>query len=262
MFSKYEEISKFIRNHIENALTKSGFNPKEFYNEVKQTYGVSLMEADLVNLQGAIETARKTRNAYELGVKNSARAVTDWTNALEKAKDQVAQREGSARDFSYTLATKICIMLYRGPLTLDTMKELERNGYDGTYGTTTMMQMYNLYTEKERLERSNSQQKATIQQQSEQLNSFNQKYREQYLEMQRLKTDNGDLRAHNEDLKKEHTELKETITEQGQAIVGLTLQVTELSRSLPAKIMEVMTKIFHGNIIEQPEEENNKAMRQ
>lgn len=244
MFSKYEEISKLIRTYIEESLIKPMAGANVLNDKINQTYGVSLSEADLVNLQNSISVAKKTRNDYEIGVQNSFKATTDWSNALDKAKDLVAKREGEARNYATVLSNKLCIMLYKGPLTLDTMKELKEHGYDGTYGSTTMMQFYSLYNEKQKLEEKNNEQKAVILQNEVQIDSFRQQYTVQYQAFQQVQVENNTLKSENENLRTYQSTLTKKISEQNTVIQSLVEKVESLSKKLPVQILESIKGFF------------------
>ncbi len=247
MFSKYEEISKLIRTYIEESLIKPMASTNFLNDKINQSYGVSLSETDLVNLQNRISVAKKTRSDYEQGVKNSFKyAETDWSNALNKVSDLVAQREGEARDYATILANKLCIMLYKGPLTLDTMKELKEHGYDGTYGSTTMIQFYSLYNEKQKLEEQNNEHKAVILQNETQIDSYRQQYTIQYQTLKQVQVENNALRNENENLKIYQNALTQKISEQNTVIQNLVEKVENLSKKLPVQILESIKNFFRA----------------
>ena len=255
MFENYHEISKDICSYVDEALTTITFSPEALYAKVEQTYGVSLSETELTNLEKTISFAKKMKKNYESGVKNSYNAVTDWGNALQKSLEIVVEEEAKARTLAYGLAKKICIVTYKGPLTVDTMRELKENGYDGTYGSATMMQMFALYMEKERLEEETKKQSATILQNQAQLNSFNQKYTEQFQTLQRVT-------AERDTLKNQNSSLYENYAQQNQIIRILSEKVEMLSKSIPVQIIETIKSFFRGNIMTESDqkEEGNRMM--
>ncbi len=244
MFSGYNEIAKLIKDYIEDSLTKPMVNPSILNDKIKETYGVSLSEMDLTNLTNKISSAKATRQDYENGVKNSYRAVTDWSNGLKKAEEITFRKEGEARQLAYTFANKLCIMAYKGPLTLDTMKELKEHGYDGTYGKTTMMQMYALYTEKERLEETNKKQESVILQKQTEVDSYRQQYTLQFQTLQQVSVENQDLKNENSHLKASQRALLDKISKQSEMIQSLVEKVEHLSKRIPIQIMEGIKNFF------------------
>jgi hypothetical protein len=260
MFSKYEEISKLIRNYIEESLSKPMVHPKALNEQIKQTYSVSLSETDLVNLQNTISAAKKARQDYKIGVENSFKSTTNWDNALAKARDLAVQKEGTARNLSYGLANKLCIMLYKGPLTLDTMKELKEHGYDGTYGSTTMMQMYSLYTKKDCLEQKNEEQKAQLLKSQAEVTAYRQQYTEQFQALQTTKVKNEALQKENEFLKISQKELVEKVSKQNEIIQALSEKVEQLSKKLPIQIIEGLKSLITERSLMEEKDSEEKTM--
>ena len=92
MFSKYDEISKTILNYINESLMKPMADVSTLNASLQNQFGFSLSEKDMTDLRIKIETAKNTRLDYEKGLNNQNLAVTDWSNAIEKAKDLVANK--------------------------------------------------------------------------------------------------------------------------------------------------------------------------
>ena len=182
MFSKYDEISKTILNYINESLMKPMADVSTLNASLQNQFGFSLSEKDMTDLRIKIETAKNTRLDYEKGLNNQNLAVTDWSNAIEKAKDLVANKESEVRGFGYLIAKKMCIASYKGPLTIDTMKELKENGYDGTYGSTTMIQMYALYKQNQKLEEESKQKDAIIVNNNKQVQQYESSYRDIFIQ--------------------------------------------------------------------------------
>ena len=80
------------------------------------------------------------------------------------------------------IAKKMCIASYKGPLTIDTMKELKENSYDGTYGSTTMIQMYALYKQNQKLEEESKQKDAIIVNNNKQVQQYESSYRDIFIQ--------------------------------------------------------------------------------
>lgn len=254
MFSKYDEISKIISTYVNDSLLKPRADASVLNQNLQNLFGVSLSEIDITNLTNAIDSAKSARSDWQNGINNAASAVTDWSNALEKAKDLVDKKEGYARSLAFTYARKICIASYKGPLTLDTMRELKENGYDGTYGPTTLIQMYALYSQNQKLEEDNKQKDAIIVGNNQQIAQYDSRYRELYvkeqqheIEIHTLKQENQNLRAH--------------LGEQNKVIASLSEKIESLSKKISVQLMDMLRNVLgqHNNqqIIE---DETNKTM--
>lgn len=254
MFSKYEEISKLIKSYIEESLTKITGDASIITSKIEEDYNFTLSITDITNLGNAISIAKQARSDYESGLKNSQLiATTDWSNALEKAKELVATKEGAARDYAFKLASKVCIGTYKGPLTIDTMKELKEHGYDGTYGSTTMMQMYAIYVQNQNLIEKEKQDEATIAKQAEQLAQYDQSYRTQFIQSENLQNQNKTMQAENENLRNANQALLDRLNAQTNEITALSERVDSLSKKWSTQLVETF-KSFFGKDVNIPEE--------
>lgn len=255
MFSKYDEISKIILNYINESLMKPMADVSTLNASLQSQFGFSLSEKDITDLRIKIESAKNTRIDYENGLNNQHLAVTDWSNALEKAKDLVAKKESEVRGFGYTLAKKICIASYKGPLTIDTMKELKENGYDGTYGSTTMIQMYALYNQNQKLEEESKQKDAIIVNNNKQVQQYEASYRELFIQNEKK-----DLEK--QKLIEENNSLKTHLTEQTNVINTLSEKIENMSKKLTTQIMELIKAVLQkpNYVSQETMDEKNKTM--
>lgn len=246
MFSKYNEISNLFKRFIEDALSKSdSIDITTLNDELKENYHCLLSQNDILYIKQKIDSAKKARTDYRSGVENQFNAVTDWGNALEKAKQNAISKEGEARNVAYQLANKVCITIYKGPLTLDTMRELKEAGYDGTYGSTTMMQMFTLYLENQRLSEQSKMDKAALEKKDLDLNTFEQRYREQFMLLKEEQTKKESLIQENETLKHTTNVLEKKINDQSVLLQHLNEKVDHLSKTIPSQLLEMMKKMFH-----------------
>ncbi len=244
MFSNYDDISKIIRSYIEESLTKITGDVSMLTSQIEEKYHFTLSITDTTNLGNAISVAKQARSDYNTGLQNSQFATTDWSNALEKSKELAATKEGNARDYAYKLATKVCIGTYKGPLTLDTMKELKEHGYDGTYGSTTMMQMYALYTQNQNLVEKSKIDEATIGKQANQIASYDQAYRSQFIQLENIQNQNKTIQSENESLKSANQALLDRLNAQTNEITKLSSKIEELSKKWSTQLLETFKSIL------------------
>lgn len=264
MFSRYDEISKLIRDYVDESLAKPMMAASALNAKIESLYEVRLSEVDLTNLVDKINVAKKCRTDYNTAVKNRAFAVTDWDNAVEKAKDIAVSREGEARAFGTLLATKVCIMLYKGPLTMDTMKTLKENQYDGTYGSPSMIQMYALYTENQRLNDENVKLNSSLTDKDKQLEQYRMNYTQLYQHSKSLETQNEDLTKINETLRTTNSQNTERMQAQAEVIQGLSDRVDHLSQKIIVQIGDMLKHFLTTHIPfmgdKQNQDENSKTM--
>jgi hypothetical protein len=231
MFSKYDEISKLIRNYIEASLVKPMMDVTMLNKHLVERYGISLSNMDATNLTNRIAAVKKLRSEFALKNQNSFKQDEAVLNELKRQESFIVEEEGRVREFGYILANKICIMIYKGPLTIDTMKELKEHHYDGTYGNTTMMQMYALYNEKQRLETDNEKLKSDIAKKDALVDAFRQQYTEQYHNLHEYKIRNENLSHENENLKEAQQQIRQCISDQGLALQLLNQNVVSFMQS-------------------------------
>ena len=255
MFSKYDEISKTILNYINESLMKPMADVSTLNASLQNQFGFSLSEKDMTDLRIKIETAKNTRLDYEKGLNNQNLAVTDWSNAIEKAKDLVANKESEVRGFGYLIAKKMCIASYKGPLTIDTMKELKENGYDGTYGSTTMIQMYALYKQNQKLEEESKQKDAIIVNNNKQVQQYESSYRDIFIQNEKKELEK-------QKLIEENNSLKLRLNEQTSAINVLSERVENMSKKLTTQIMELIKAVLQkpNYVSQETMDEKNKTM--
>lgn len=218
MFSKYDEISKLIRNYIEASLVKPMMDVTMLNKHLMERYGVCLSNIDATNLTNRIAAVKKLRSEFTIKNQNSFKQDESVLAELKKQESFIVEEEGRVREFGYTLANKICIMIYKGPLTIDTMRELKEHKYDGTYGNTTMMQMYALYNEKQRLESSNEFLKADITKKDALVEAFRQQYTAQYHNLHEYKIKNESLSSENANLRESQQQIRQCISDQSAAL--------------------------------------------
>lgn len=259
MFSIQNEITDIILNYINESLEKPIMTDFKILNENLQAkYGFSLSEVDITNLINTINSAKNARNDYQLGVKNQFGAVTDWSNALNKSKEIVTKREGEARNLAFTYSKKICMGAYKGPLTIDAMRELKENGYDGTYGPTTMMQMYALYNQNQKLTQEAKEKDAIIVERSQQVAAYESQYRDLHIKLQNKEIE---IRG----LQNENSTLKTHLNEQNNVIASLSEKVENLSKKLSTQIMDMIRNVFRQSTqqptIQQYNDEDTKTMQ-
>lgn len=231
MFSKYDEISKLIRNYIEASLVKPMMDVTMLNKHLMERYGISLSNMDATNLTNRIAAVKKLRSEFTIKKQNSFKQDEEVLADLKKQEFFIVEEEGRIREFGYTLANKICIMIYKGPLTIDTMKELKDHKYDGTYGSTTIMQMYALYNEKQRLESNNEFFKAEIAKKDALVDAFRQQYTEQYHNLLEYKIENESLSRENANLRESQQQVRQCITDQGLALQMLNQNVTNFMQN-------------------------------
>lgn len=253
MFSKYSDVSKCILDYVNDSLQKPMMDIAILNKTLQDEYGFALPEADLIELKDKIEFAKKARSDYQLGVNNRHRAVTDWANALDKAKELANNKEAQVRSLASNLACKVCIGSYKGPLTISTMKELKENRYDGTYGSTTMIQMYSLYIQNQKLEEDAKQKDAIIVKHTNQIAEYEAKYRDLFITSQGRETENSDLKS-------ENSRLQTQIKEQGSMITSLSQKIDSLSEKLSIQIINMLKSIFYKQPIQEVQVEKDKTM--
>ncbi len=236
MFSKYAEISKLIRNYIEAALVKT-IDVAILNKYLIERYGISLSKMDATNLTNRISSIKKLRNGFTIQNQNSFKQEEPVTVDLKKQESFIVEEEGKVREFGYALANKICIMLYKGPLTIDTMRELNEHNYDGTYGSITMMQMYTLYKERQRLETDNERLKINITKTNALVDAFRQQYTEQYHNLQEYKVKNDCLSSENANLKETQHQIRQCISDQGLALQMLNQNVVSFMQNYASNMV-------------------------
>lgn len=244
MFSKYDEIYKLLRDYIEDSFTKPMASIDVLNGELIEKYGYNMSTIDISNLSEAITFAKKCRMDYDNGVRNSQIAITDWTNALEKSKEIAFKSEGKARSYAKIIAEKACISTYKGAITLDIMKELKEHNYDGSYGSTTMVQMYALYTKCERLEEKSKTDELELKNQKEVNERTTASYRSIYIENENNKNTIDELKKENETLKIVNSELINKSTSLESKVDELSDRVKHLSEKLPIQIIETFKSII------------------
>ena len=138
---------------IVGATGLVGRNVLKVLEEINQRFKVNLTLDNILNLISVasfFEISKKQLNeAKDSGINQSSEIskYMQQTKSLEIKRDIAVSK----------LCNRICIESYNGPLSLETMRILSEKGYDGTYGSTSMMQMYELYQENIALRASNKQ---------------------------------------------------------------------------------------------------------
>ena len=127
---------------------------------------------------------------------------------------------------------------------MDTMKELKEHGYDGTYGSTTMMQMYAIYVQNQNLVEKSKLDEATIGKQAEQIASYDQSYRSQFIQLENLQNQNKTMQAENENLKNANQALLDRLNAQTNEITMLSNRVDDLSKKWSTQLVETLKSIF------------------
>ena len=253
MFSKYSEVSKIILDYVNESLQKPMMDISILNKQLQEKYGFSLSDVDSIELKNKIDSAKNTRRDYQMGINNQSRAITDWANALDKAKDLASNKEGEARSYSSFLAKKICIGSYKGPLTISTMRELKENGYDGTYGSTTMIQMYSLYNQNQKLEEESKNKDAIIVKNTQQIAQYEAGYRDLFINYQNRETQNSDL-------KNENARLQNQLGEQNKLIASLSEKIDHLSEKLSVQIINMLKSMFQQQTYKNDQNNVNKTM--
>ncbi len=245
MFSKYDEISKLIRNYIEASLVKPMMDVTMLNKHLLERYGISLTNIDATNLTNKISAVKKLRSEFALKNQNSFKQDESVLAELKQQEALVVEEEGKVREFGYALANKICIMIYKGPLTIDTMKELKEHKYDGTYGNITMMQMYALYNKKQRLEDENEKLKSDNAKKDALVDAFRQQYTKQYHDLEGYKIKNDGLLNENANLRESQQQLRQCIVDQSAALQVLNQNIVSFMQSYLGN--NVMTPIDRKN---------------
>lgn len=231
MFSKYDEISKLIRNYIEASFAKNDVDVAILNKYLIDKYKISLSPIDITHLVNKISSAKKRRKEYETRLQSNLKQEEEIILELKRQENILLEEEGSVREFGYTLANKICIMLYKGPLTINTMKELKEHNYDGSYGNTTMMQMYALFKEKQKFEIENTQLKTEIMKKNELVSAFQQQYTKQYHHLHEYKIKNESLSSENTNLKETQKQIRQCLADQGFALQMLNQNVVSFMQN-------------------------------
>lgn len=253
MLSNYEDISKMLKAYIEESLTKIAGDVSILRDKIKEDYKFELSTKDITDLGNAISIAKQARSDYNSALQNSQFATADWSDALEKQKTLAGIKEGDARQFAYTLAKKVCIGTYKGPLTIDTMKELKEQGYDGTYGSTTMMQMYSLYNKNQNLVEAQKNYEDTVAKQADQLVQYEQSFRGQYIRIENLTNENNTLKLENENSKKANQALLDRLNSQTESITMLEGRIDDLSKKWSTQLVETFKGILGKEVSVQPQ---------
>lgn len=232
MFSKFDEISKVIRNYIEASFARTSVDVTVLNKFLMDKYKISLPNIDLTNLVNKISSAKKLRREYTLKMQSNSKQEEGSILELKDRQAVVLEAEGSVRELSYTLASKICIMLYKGPLTMDTMKELKEHNYDGSYGSITMKQMYALYYRNQKLETENEQLKSDNTKKATLLGAYEQQYKQLFFISQQDKIKNSDLTDENKYLRVLQEQLHQALINQGMILQSLNQNIESLPENI------------------------------
>lgn len=231
MFSKYDEISKLIRNYIEASLAKENVDVAILNKYLMDKYKISLSHIDTTNLVNKISFAKKRRKEYEARLQNHLKQEEETILELKQQENMLLEEEGRVREFGYALANKICIMLYKGPLTIDTIKELKEHNYDGSYGNITMMHMYALYNQNKKLEIESAQLKADIARKDQLVNAFQQQYTKQYNELTASRIQNNGLASENANLRESNKQIMQCLSDQSLALQMMNQNIVAFTQS-------------------------------
>lgn len=153
MFDKYNEVLGLLNNRSLEISSGDQGQILKVLEEINQRFKVNLTLDNILNLISVasfFEISKKQLNeAKDSGINQSSEIskYMQQTKSLEIKRDIAVSK----------LCNRICIESYNGPLSLETMRILSEKGYDGTYGSTSMMQMYELYQENIALRASNKQ---------------------------------------------------------------------------------------------------------
>ena len=153
MFDKYNEVWGLLNNWRLEISSGDQGQILKVLEEINQRFKVNLTLDNILNLISVasfFEISKKQLNeAKDSGINQSSEIskYMQQTKSLEIKRDIAVSK----------LCNRICIESYNGPLSLETMRILSEKGYDGTYGSTSMMQMYELYQENIALRASNKQ---------------------------------------------------------------------------------------------------------
>lgn len=153
MFDKYNEVLGLLNNRSLEISSGNQGQILKVLEEINQRFKVNLTLDNILNLISVasfFEISKKQLNeAKDSGINQSSEIskYMQQTKSLEIKRDIAVSK----------LCNRICIESYNGPLSLETMRILSEKGYDGTYGSTSMMQMYELYQENIALRASNKQ---------------------------------------------------------------------------------------------------------
>lgn len=153
MFDKYNEVLGLLNNRSLEISSGDQGQILKVLEEINQRFKVNLTLDNILNLISVasfFEISKKQLNeAKDSGINQSSEIskYMQRTKSLEIKRDIAVSK----------LCNRICIESYNGPLSLETMRILSEKGYDGTYGSTSMMQMYELYQENIALRASNKQ---------------------------------------------------------------------------------------------------------
>ncbi len=153
MFDKYNEVLGLLDNRSLEISSGDQGQILKVLEEINQRFKVNLTLDNILNLISVasfFEISKKQLNeAKDSGINQSSEIskYMQQTKSLEIKRDIAVSK----------LCNRICIESYNGPLSLETMRILSEKGYDGTYGSTSMMQMYELYQENIALRASNKQ---------------------------------------------------------------------------------------------------------
>lgn len=159
MFEKYNEVLELFNNRNPEIVSGDQGQVLKVLEEINQKFKVNLTLDDILKLVSTacfVEISRKQLSEAEknFNVENgNANQSSEISNCMQQTKKLEIQRDMAVSK----LCNRICIESYDGPLSLDIMEELSKKGYNGTYGSTSMKQMYELYQENIALRASNKQ---------------------------------------------------------------------------------------------------------
>ena len=153
MFDKYNEVLGLLNDRSLEISSGDQGQILKVLEEINQRFKVNLTLDNILNLISVasfFEISKKQLNeAKDSGINQS----TEISKYMQRNKSLEIKRDIAVSK----LCNRICIESYNGPLSLETMRILSEKGYDGTYGSTSMMQMYELYQENIALRASNKQ---------------------------------------------------------------------------------------------------------
>lgn len=159
MFEKYNEVLGLLNNRSLEISSGDQGQILKVLEEINQRFKVNLTLDNILNLISVasfVEISKKQLNE----AKENSSAKDSGSNQFSEISKYMQQTKNLEikRDIAVSkLCNRICIESYNGPLSLETMRILSEKGYDGTYGSTSMMQMYELYQENIALRASNKQ---------------------------------------------------------------------------------------------------------
>lgn len=237
MFNQLNEITVYI-----NSIIKGGSDVDQVITSLNKEFNLQLSQSDFSNLIKRIKEIKEAEQIYQRtqNAAYSSKTGIDFTTDIIKSQERVFSANSRAYNEATRLATKTCIESYNGPLNMEVMKQLEEKGYDATYGSESMRQMFLMYQENVRVKAENNQCRSELNNCYIKINEQDKMISQQHDKITELTSENNILKQTNSELNQSNRSLSDKIKE-------LTEQVSSLSsvvKSIPKLIIEQLSETF------------------